>query len=116
MLSVEPASVSPSSPASCLSGCIAISLPPPLTQLVRVVTWLALRAVSPSRAMSKLESTVEESSEASSVVNSSRPSLRRISLRYVPNGLPLDVMTSTCGGEASVVNDQVESLAIALPT
>ena len=108
--------MSPSSPASCLSGCIAIRLPPPLTQFVSVVTWPALRAVSPSRTTSKLLSTELESSEASSVVKASTPSSRRISVWYIPNGLALEPTTSRGGGEASVVNDQLTSEASALPT
>ena len=105
----------PSRGASFLSGLIAMSLPPPLTQFVSVVTWTLERAASPSSTTSKLASTAGESSAESSVVNASSPSFRRISPRYEPKGLALEVTTSSGGGDVSVVNDQLASVATAFP-
>ena len=50
--SVLALSVRPSRPASCLSGRMAIRLPPALTQSVSIVTWAALSDISPRMATS----------------------------------------------------------------
>ena len=39
----------------------------------------------------------------------------RISPTYEPNGLAVEVTTSSCGGDASIENDQLTLAASALP-
>src|SRR3989442_10429439 len=78
-LSVDAASVSPSRLASCLSGRIAIRLPPPFTLVVNIDTWAAVNDVWPRIATSYDASVVAVTFETSTVRNSLTPSLRRIS-------------------------------------
>ena len=75
------ASLRPSRPASCLSGRIAIRLPPPLTQLVSIETWLPVSPVCPSSTTSKPPSSPGDSRDTSSVVKAFSPSFSRISVR-----------------------------------
>ena len=106
---------SPSSPTSFLSGRIATRLPPAVTQFVSVVTWGVLNDVFPRTTTSNCASKAADSNETSMVVNVVRPSLRRISPRYVVNGLDAAVTTSTFDGDPSVVNDQPTSAVSGLP-
>src|SRR5919204_2976169 len=103
------------SPASFLSGRMAIRLPPAFTQLVSADTCDDVRDVSPSSTTSNPLSADELSRDMSSVVNASRPSLRRISVVYVVNGFDADVSTRIGVGLASVVKDDVVSDATGLP-
>ena len=79
LASVLLASLRPSSGASCLSGRIAIRLPPPLTHAVSADTWPDVSGAWPSSTTSNELRTELDSSEESSVVNACSPSLRRIS-------------------------------------
>src|SRR4051812_27634625 len=90
-------------------------LPPPLTHVLSAETCPAVKVVWPMITTSNVLRTLADSSEASSVVNESRPSLRRISPMYAPNGLLAADTTRTCGGDASVENVHDTSAASGLP-
>ena len=78
--SVAPASVRPSRPASCLSGRMAIRLPPPLTQSVSMETCADVSDMSPSdHDVVARRGSAAVTVEMSLTVNSFRPSARRIS-------------------------------------
>ena len=74
-----PASVRPRSPASCLSGCIAIRLPPASTQSLNIVVCAAVIVMSPRMATLYGSRRVGVRPEMSRVANSLKPSVRRIS-------------------------------------
>ncbi len=75
---VPPASVRPSSPASFLSGRIAIRLPPPCTQVVSVATSASVTAAW-ARITVSWPASFAAVTGPSATENSLRPSARRIS-------------------------------------
>src|SRR4051794_10919365 len=113
----------PRRPASVLLGLIAIRLPPPLTQVDRVAAWVESMVTAP-RTTTSYEARVEaESVDTSIVLNSLRPSVRRISARYFEYRLPELVTTAIgppgpCsgpgGGGAPVVKDQLTGAIVLL--
>ena len=73
--------VSPSTPASCWSGCIAIKLPPLLTHVLSIDACALVSAKSPRITTSYWLSTVEVTVVMSFMRNSFSPSFSRISPR-----------------------------------
>ncbi len=76
---------------------------------------MALRETFPSTTTSNWLRSAGERNVTSTVVNAFKPSSRRISPRYMENGFDVEPTTSTGGGEASVVNDQLTSVSSGLP-
>src|SRR5262245_5609449 len=113
----------PSKPLRSLSGRMAMRLPPPLTQVDRVLACAAVSDTSPTMATS-YDARVDADSELTSMVlNSLNPSARMISARYWLYGF-VPLVTSAIGppgpsdggggGGAAVVKDQLTG-TIVLP-
>src|SRR4051812_2233017 len=118
--------VRPRKPASCLSGRNAIRLPPPVTQVVNMVTWADVKGVAPRITTSYWLRVVAVTVDRSATANSLIPSARMISaVKPVKVLAPLAELLITrtgppgpwsrvCGGGAAVVKDQL-TVAIMLP-
>src|SRR4051812_42785190 len=90
-----PVAVMPSRLEREAVGLRAMRLPPAFTQSVSAVTWVALTLTLPRTTTSKSFRLAADRFDRSTVVNSFRPSVRRISARYFEYGFAELVTTAT---------------------
>ena len=115
----------PSRAASCLSGRIAIRLPPAVTQFVNIVTCAAVSGISPRITTSYVDETVavtvRDVHRREGVQAFGAQDLRVVAAERIRRCAsttrigPPGPSVGGGGGGAAVVNDHVKSLASALP-